>query len=89
MVAPFPDQPALNQTLEDVRVALSGRLQQEQRARAWAALMARLERRAGLTMDAAALARVPVDLGAPVRPPGAASSDSLPAPFPSVQVTPP
>jgi parvulin-like peptidyl-prolyl isomerase len=82
-------QPALNQTLEDVRVALSGRLAQEQRARAWTELVTGLERRAALTVDAAALARVHVDLDAPVRPTSGPLPATLPAPFPSVQVTPP
>ncbi|WNG13893.1 peptidylprolyl isomerase [Cystobacter fuscus] len=82
-------QPALNQTLEDVRTALSGRLAQEQRAHAWTQWISELEHRAALTVDAAALARVHVDLNAPVRPASGPAPGSLPAPFPSVQVTPP
>lgn len=82
-------QPALNQSLEDVRAALSGRLAQDKRARAWAQLVSGLERRAGLAVDAAALARVHVPLEAPVRPANGPPPALLPAPLPSVQVTPP
>jgi peptidyl-prolyl cis-trans isomerase C len=76
-------QAMMNLTLEDVRARISGRLSQEKRTRAWAELLAGLERRSGFTVDAAALSRVHVDMSAPMRPPSGPLPGTLPSPFPS------
>lgn len=82
-------QPALNLTLEDVRERISNRLSQEKRTRAWAELLAGLERRSGLGVDAAALSRVHVDVSTPMRPPSGPAPGTLPAPLPSAPPSPP
>jgi peptidyl-prolyl cis-trans isomerase C len=81
-------QAALNLKLEDVRPQLSGRLSNEKRTQAWAELLSGLERRAGFTVDAAALSRVHVDMSAPMLPPSGPPPGTMPAPspFPSAPV---
>ncbi|HYO72258.1 MAG TPA: peptidylprolyl isomerase [Archangium sp.] len=76
-------QPALNMKLEDVREQITNRLSQEKRTRAWAELLAGLERRSGFSVDAATLSRVHVDLSTPMRPPSGPPPGTLPAPRPS------
>ncbi|WP_434386132.1 peptidylprolyl isomerase [Melittangium boletus] len=73
-------QPALDQSLADVRAQIAGRLAQERRSRAWEELLAGLARRADVTLDTAALARVHVDALTPPRAPTLPAPGSLPAP---------
>ena len=81
-------QPALDIPLEEARTQLAGRLAQDARARAWSEWLTALERRSGLTVDAAALSRVYVDPGAPMRPPSGPPPGTLPPPFSPTQVAP-
>lgn len=76
-------QAALNLKPEDVREQIANRLSQEKRTRAWAELLAGLERRAGFSVDAATLSRVHVDLSTPMRPSSGPPPGSIPAPLPS------
>ncbi len=76
-------QSALNLKLEDVREQISNRLSQEKRTRAWAELLAGLERRAGFRVDAATLSRVHVDVSTPMRPLSGPPPGTIPAPTPS------
>ena len=78
-------QEALDVPLPEAHARLAGRLAQDKRTQAWAELLAGLERREGLTVDAAALSRVHVDPGAPVLPASAPPPGLLPAPFPSAR----
>ncbi|MBM7111924.1 peptidylprolyl isomerase [Archangium primigenium] len=73
-------QPALDQSLADVRERIAGRLAQERRSRAWEELLAGLATRADVTLDTAALARVHVDALTPPRAPTLPAPGSLPAP---------
>ncbi|MFE8604909.1 peptidylprolyl isomerase [Archangium violaceum] len=79
-------QAALNLKLEDVREQMTNRLSQEKRTRAWAELLAGLERRSGFNVDAATLSRVHVDVSTPMRPPSGPPPGSIPAPLPSSPV---
>ncbi len=76
-------QSALNLKLEDVREQISNRLSQEKRTRAWAELLAGLERRAGFRVDAATHSRVHVDVSTPMRPLSGPPPGTIPAPTPS------
>jgi peptidyl-prolyl cis-trans isomerase C len=75
-------QAALNLKLEDVRQQISGRLANEKRTQAWAELLSGLEKRAGFTVDTAALSRVHVDMSAPMLPPSGPPPGTMPAPSP-------
>jgi peptidyl-prolyl cis-trans isomerase C len=79
-------QAAMDLKLEDVRERIAHRLTQEKRTRAWAELLAGLERRAGFSVDAAALSRVHVDMSTPMRAPSGPPPGSIPAPSPSAPV---
>ncbi|MFL5353686.1 peptidyl-prolyl cis-trans isomerase [Archangium sp.] len=79
-------QSALDLKLEDVRQQISGRLTQDKRTRAWAELLSGLEKRAGFTVDAAALSRVHVDMSTPMQPAIGPPPGTLPAPFPPTAV---
>jgi peptidyl-prolyl cis-trans isomerase C len=73
-------QPALNLSLDDVREELRVRLEGEKRSRAWAAYLSRLERQHALSVDTAALGRVPLDLAAPMLAPSGPLPGTVPAP---------
>jgi len=79
-------QAAQDLKLEDVRSQLAGRLEQEQRGRAWADFLRQLEQRAGLTVDAETLSRVHVDVDAPMQPPSGPPPGTVPPPLPSAPV---
>jgi peptidyl-prolyl cis-trans isomerase C len=76
-------QPALDLKLGDVREQIAGRLSQEKRTRAWAELLTRLERGAGLALDTAALSRVHVDASTPMLPASGPAPGTIPSPFPA------
>ncbi|MFY0563364.1 peptidylprolyl isomerase [Archangium lansingense] len=76
-------QTALNLKLEDMREQISNRLSQEKRTRAWAELLAGLERRSGFSVDAATLSRVHVDVSTPMRPASGPPPGTIPAPTPA------
>ncbi|MCP3098313.1 peptidylprolyl isomerase [Myxococcus sp. K15C18031901] len=73
-------RPALDLSLADVREELRVRLEGEKRSRAWAEYLARVEKQGSLAVDADALARVPVDVQAPMRPPSGPLPGMVPAP---------
>jgi peptidyl-prolyl cis-trans isomerase C len=73
-------RPALSLSLDDVREELRARLEGEKRSRAWAAYLARLEQQLSLSVDPDALARVPLDVGAPMREPSGPLPGTVPAP---------
>ncbi|MCE9668990.1 peptidylprolyl isomerase [Myxococcus stipitatus] len=73
-------RPALDLSLDDVREELRVRLEGEKRSRAWAEYLARVEQRWSLSVDADALAQVPVDVQAPMRPPSGPLPGTVPAP---------
>ncbi|MBZ4420265.1 peptidylprolyl isomerase [Myxococcus sp. RHSTA-1-4] len=73
-------RPALNLSLDDVREELRVRLEGEKRSRAWAGYLARLEKQLSLSVDPDALARVPLDVGAPMRKPSGPLPGTVPAP---------
>lgn len=73
-------RPALNLSLDDVREELRVRLEGEKRARAWAEYLARVEKGLSLTVDADALAKVPVDVAAPMKKPSGPLPGTVPAP---------
>jgi peptidyl-prolyl cis-trans isomerase C len=70
-------QPAVNQTAADVKVQLESRIRYERRTARMEQLMEELKRRAGYTVDAEALAKVPVDLQAPMQQPAGPSPGFL------------
>ncbi len=73
-------RPALNLTLADVREELRVRLEGEQRSRAWAGYLARVEQGLALSVDPDALARVPLDVAAPMQKPTGPLPGTVPAP---------
>jgi hypothetical protein len=73
-------RPALNLTLDDVREELRVRLEGEKRSRAWAEYLARVEQGLSLSVDPDALARVPLDVAAPMRKPMGPLPGTVPAP---------
>lgn len=75
--------PAVDLSLEEVREQLTQRLRGLKQTRAWADFLEGLERRQGLSVDEAALARVPVDLSAPMRAPLGPLPGTVPAPYAS------
>jgi peptidyl-prolyl cis-trans isomerase C len=81
-------QPAVDLSLEDVREQLAERLRHAKQTRAWADFLEGLARSQQLTVDEAALARVPVDLEAPMRAPSGPLPGTVPAPFVSGGATP-
>jgi peptidyl-prolyl cis-trans isomerase C len=80
--------PALNLSLEDVRERLAERLRGAKQTRAWAAFLDDMARRQQLSIDDAALARVQVDVKAPMRPPSGPMPGTVPAPLPTEEGTP-
>ncbi|MFP2926068.1 peptidylprolyl isomerase, partial [Pyxidicoccus sp. 3LG] len=73
-------RPALNLSLDDVREELRVRLEGEKRSRAWAAYLARVEKHLSLAVDPDALARVPLDVSAPMQKPTGPLPGTVPAP---------
>ncbi|MFP2909400.1 peptidylprolyl isomerase, partial [Pyxidicoccus sp. 3LFB2] len=73
-------RPALNLSLADVREELRVRLEGEKRSRAWAAYLAAVEARLALSVDTEALARVPLDVAAPMQKPTGPMPGTVPAP---------
>jgi peptidyl-prolyl cis-trans isomerase C len=73
-------RPALNLALDDVREQLRVRLEGEKRSRAWAEYLARLEKGLSLSVDPDALARVPLDVAAPMQKPRGPLPGTVPAP---------
>ncbi|MCY1017526.1 peptidylprolyl isomerase [Pyxidicoccus sp. MSG2] len=73
-------RPALNLALDDVREELRVRLEGEKRSRAWAEYLARVEQGLSLSVDPDALARVPLDVAAPMRKPSGPLPGTVPAP---------
>ncbi|HEX8703177.1 MAG TPA: peptidylprolyl isomerase [Myxococcaceae bacterium] len=76
-------QPAMSFSLEDMREQLTQRLRNEKQTRAWADFLEEVARRQGLTVDEAALGRVPLDLQAPMRAPSGPLPGTVPAPYTS------
>jgi peptidyl-prolyl cis-trans isomerase C len=74
-------QPAVELSLEDVREQLAERLRHAKQAQAWADFLDGVARRQQLTVDDAAIARVPVDPGAPMSAPSGPLPGTVPAPF--------
>lgn len=75
--------PAVELSLEEAREPLTQRLRGLKQNRAWAAFLEDLARRQGLFLDEAALARVPVDVSAPMRAPSGPLPGTVPAPYAS------
>jgi peptidyl-prolyl cis-trans isomerase C len=75
--------PAVDLSLEEVRETLTERLRSARQARAWADFLEELARRQQFSLDEAALARVPVDVAAPMRAPSGPLPGTVPAPLPS------
>ncbi|NTX09984.1 peptidyl-prolyl cis-trans isomerase [Myxococcus sp. CA056] len=73
-------RPALDLSLDDVREELRVRLEGEKRTRAWGEYLARVETQLSLSVDTDALARVPVDVQAPMRKPSSPLPGTVPAP---------
>jgi peptidyl-prolyl cis-trans isomerase C len=73
-------RPALDLTLADVREELRVRLEGEKRSRAWAEYLARVEEGLSLSVDPDALARVPLDMAAPMQKPSGPLPGTVPAP---------
>jgi peptidyl-prolyl cis-trans isomerase C len=76
-------QPAVSFSLDDMREQLTQRLRNEKQTRAWADFLEQVSRRQGLTVDEAALGRVPLDLQAPMRAPSGPLPGTVPAPYAS------
>jgi peptidyl-prolyl cis-trans isomerase C len=70
-------QPAVNQSPADVKVQLESRVRSERRSARMEQLMEELKRRASYTVDTEALAKVPVDLKAPLQQPAGPSPGFL------------
>jgi len=75
--------PAVDLSLEEVREQLTQRLRGLKQTRAWADFLEGLARRHELSVDDAALARVPVELSAPMRAPLGPLPGTVPAPYAS------
>lgn len=73
--------PAVELSLEEARETLTLRLRGLKQNRAWAAFLEDLARRQGLSIDEAALARVPVDVSAPMSAPAGPLPGTVPAPY--------
>ncbi len=76
-------QEAVELLLEDVRETLAERLRHAKQNRAWADFLDGLARRHQLSLDEGVLARVPVDVTAPMRAPSGPLPGTVPAPFAS------
>ncbi len=76
-------QSAVSFSLEDMREQLTLRLRNEKQTRAWAEYLEQLALRQELTLDEAALGRVPLDLRAPMRAPSGPLPGTVPAPYAS------
>lgn len=76
-------QPAVDLSLEEVREPLSGRLRHAKQTRAWADFLDATARGQQLSIDDAVLARVPVDVAAPMRAPSGPLPGTVPAPYAS------
>jgi peptidyl-prolyl cis-trans isomerase C len=76
-------QPAVAFSLEDMREQLTQRLRNEKQTRAWADFLDGVARRQQLTLDEAALGRVPMDVQAPMRAPSGPLPGTVPAPYAS------
>jgi peptidyl-prolyl cis-trans isomerase C len=74
---------AVDLSLEEVREQLTQRLRSVKQTRAWADFLEGLARRHELSVDEAALARVPVDVSAPMRAPSGPMLGTVPAPYAS------
>jgi peptidyl-prolyl cis-trans isomerase C len=74
---------AVNLSLEEAREQLTERLRSAKQTRAWADFLDGLARRQQLSIDAAALSRVPVDVSAPMRVPSGPLPGTVPAPYAS------
>jgi peptidyl-prolyl cis-trans isomerase C len=73
----------VNLSLEEAREQLTERLRGAKQTRAWADFLDGLARSQQLSIDDAALARVPVDVSAPMRPPSGPLPGTVPAPYAS------
>lgn len=76
-------QPAVSYSLDDMKEQLTQRLRNEKQTRAWADFLEQVARRQQLTLDEAALSRVPLDLQAPMRAPSGPLPGTVPAPYAS------
>lgn len=74
---------AVNLSLEEAREQLTARLRGTKQTRAWADFLEGLAQRQQLSIDEAALARVPVDVSAPMRAPSGPLPGTVPAPYAS------
>jgi peptidyl-prolyl cis-trans isomerase C len=75
--------PAVDLSLDEVREPLAQRLRSVKQTRAWADFLDGLARRHELSIDDAVLARVPVELSAPMRAPSVPMPGTVPAPYAS------
>jgi peptidyl-prolyl cis-trans isomerase C len=75
--------PAVDLSLEDVREQLTERLRGAKQARAWADFLDGVTRRQQLSIDDATLARVAVDVAAPMRAASGPLPGTVPAPLAS------
>jgi peptidyl-prolyl cis-trans isomerase C len=85
-------QPAVNQSPADVKLQLEARIRYDRRAARMEQLVEELKKKAGYQVDAEALAKVPVDLKAPMQQPGGPSPGFLGPPVsgpPAPTVAPP
>jgi peptidyl-prolyl cis-trans isomerase C len=74
---------AVNLSLEEAREQLTERLRSAKQTRAWADFLDGLARSQQLSIDDAALVRVPVDVSAPMRAPSGPMPGTVPAPYAS------
>ncbi|HYV48937.1 MAG TPA: peptidylprolyl isomerase [Myxococcaceae bacterium] len=70
-------QPAVNQSPADVKLQLESRIRYDRRSARMEQLIEELKKKAGYTVDAEALSRVPVDLKAPMQQPAGPSPGFL------------
>jgi peptidyl-prolyl cis-trans isomerase C len=75
--------PAVDLSLEEAREQLTARLRSTKQTRAWAGFLDGLAQRQQLSINDAALARVPVELSAPMRAPSGPLPGTVPAPYAS------
>jgi peptidyl-prolyl cis-trans isomerase C len=73
----------VNFSLEDMREQLTQRLRNEKQTRAWADFLDGVARRQQLSLDEAAIDRVPMDPQAPMRAPSGPLPGTVPAPYAS------
>jgi hypothetical protein len=67
----------VNQTPADAKVQLESRIRYERRSARMEQLVEELKKKAGYQVDTGALAKVPVDLKAPMQPPAGPSPGFL------------